>query len=72
VDGQLDLHGFRCDVTLSVTHEPLGSDRARFTTTAILDRRAFGLRWDLRVVGSDRLISPEVRLEITLVADRLA
>jgi polyisoprenoid-binding protein YceI len=54
-----------------VRHEPLGRSAARFTTTAVLDRRAFGLRWDLAAVGSDRLIAREVRLEIELVAERV-
>jgi len=71
VDGALDLNGCRCDMPLSVRHEPLGRSATRFTTTAVLDRRAFGLRWDLAAVGSDRLIAREVRLEIGLVAERM-
>ncbi|HEY6743397.1 MAG TPA: YceI family protein, partial [Lapillicoccus sp.] len=71
VEGALDLNGCRCDMPLSVRHEPLGRSAARFTTTAVLDRRAFGLRWDLAAVGSDRLIAREVRLEIRLVAERM-
>jgi polyisoprenoid-binding protein YceI len=71
VEGALDLNGNRGDLPLNVRHEPLGRSAARFTTTAVLDRRAFGLRWDLAAVGSDRLIAREVRLEIELVAERV-
>lgn len=72
VDGDLDLNGYRCDLPLSVRHEPLRWSAARFTTTAVLDRRAFGLRWDLAAVGSDRFIAREVRLEIGLLAERVS
>jgi polyisoprenoid-binding protein YceI len=72
VDGDLDLNGYGCDLPLSVRHEPLGWSTARFTTTAIIDRRAFGLRWDLAAVGSDRFIAREVRLEIGLLAERVS
>ena len=50
-------------------HEPLGRSAAPFTTTAVLDLRAFGLRWDVAAVGSDRLIAREGRLKIRLVAE---
>ena len=72
VDGELDLNGHRCPVALSVTHTPLDVTTRQFTTTAVLDRRAFGLRWDLAVVGRDRFVAREIRLEIGLVAARVA
>jgi polyisoprenoid-binding protein YceI len=72
VDGTLELHGHRGDVSLSVIQQSAGTGTARFTATAVLDRRAFGLRWGHGVVGGDRLIAREVRLEIALAVDRIA
>jgi polyisoprenoid-binding protein YceI len=71
VDGALELNGHCVNLPLSVCSEPLGRCTARFTTTAVLDRRAFGLRCDLPVVGRDRLIAREIRLQIGLVARRV-
>ena len=73
VEGVLQLHGRAASVPLQVRAAQPGRPGARsrsFTASTSIDRRDFGLRWDLAVVGGDRLVARQVRFDIALTAVR--
>jgi polyisoprenoid-binding protein YceI len=61
VDGELTLHGVTRQVPLTVEEPAFGDRRARFSATAQLNRREFGIRITGGVVIADRVT---VSLEI--------
>jgi polyisoprenoid-binding protein YceI len=61
VDGELTLHGVTRQVPLTVEEPAFGGRRARFSATARLNRREFGIRITGGVVIADRVcISLEI------------
>jgi polyisoprenoid-binding protein YceI len=77
VRGDLTIRGVTKPVVLSVEREgqvndPWGSERIGFTATAKLDRRDFGLTWNVALEAGGLLVGNEVRIELIVEAVREA
>lgn len=69
VSGELTIRGVARPVTLDVTYhatvaDPWGGERAIFSASAKLDRRDFGIGWNMPLDGGGLLVSNEISLEI--------
>jgi len=69
VTGDLTIHGVTKPVVLDVTQEgrskdPWGGERVGFSATAHIDRRDFGLEWNVPLETGGVLVGHEVRISI--------
>jgi len=73
LEGQLTIRGATRPVSLATEYlghvaDPWGGERAVFTATGTLNRRDWGLTWNLPLNGGGLLVSEEIRIEIELEA----
>jgi polyisoprenoid-binding protein YceI len=71
--GELTLRGVTRPVTLAAeylgyTADPWGGHRAVFTAAGTIDRRDWGLTWNLPLDGGGLVVSDQIRIEIELEA----
>jgi polyisoprenoid-binding protein YceI len=69
VHGDLEIRGARRPVTLYVVNEgrvtdPWGNDRVGYTATTSINRKDFGLTWNLALEAGGVLVGDEVRITI--------
>ncbi len=73
VTGTLDMHGVTKEITLPVTYlgavkDPWGNDKAGFETTAKLNRKDFGMVWNVALDAGGWILSEDVKVHINLEA----
>ncbi len=71
VTGDLTLHGVTREITLAVDYlgtarDPWGNDRAGFSTSTKLDRKAYGIVWNQTLDAGGLLLGDEVEVTIAL------
>ena len=69
VTGDLTIRGVTRPVTLNVVHEgsgkdPWGGERAAFTATGKVNRKDFGLAWNVPLEAGGVLVGDEVKISI--------
>jgi polyisoprenoid-binding protein YceI len=73
VTGTLTLHGVAKEVTLPVTlagpvKDPRGNEKVGFETTTNLNRKDYGITWNLALDAGGVVVSDEVQISINLEA----
>ena len=73
VTGTLDMHGVTKEITLPVTYlgavkDPWGNDKAGFETTAKINRKDFGMVWNVALDAGGWILSEDVKVHINLEA----
>jgi polyisoprenoid-binding protein YceI len=76
VVGDLALHGVTREVALEVEHlgttkDPWGVEKTAFYAETTLDRKEFGLRWNMAMEAGGVLVGEEVKLEIGVEATKV-
>ena len=71
VEGTLDLRGILKPMSLEVTYhgvakDPWGSERAGFSTSAVLNRKEFGMVWNAALDNGGVILGDDVTLTIDL------
>lgn len=69
LDGDLTIRGVTQPVTLQVTNEgrvidPWGNDRIGYSATTSINRKDFGLEWNMALEAGGVLVGDEVRITI--------
>lgn len=69
VVGDLTIRGTTREVTLDVEYQgegrdPYGNDKRAYTATAKIDRRDFGLLWNVALEAGGLLVSNDIRITI--------
>ena len=75
VTGDLTIRGTTRSITLDVEREgegvdPWGNVKAAFAATTTLNRKDFGLNWNVALEAGGVLVSEKIKLEITIQAAR--
>ncbi len=71
VEGDLELHGVRRPLALDlefhgVGTDPYGNVRAGFTATTELNRKDFGLEWNVALDGGGVLVSEKIKINLDI------
>src|SRR5688500_5640581 len=77
VTGDLTIRGTTRSITLDVEREgegidPWGNVKAAFAASTTLNRKDFGLNWNVALEAGGVLVSEKIKLEITIQAARQA
>ncbi len=77
ITGDLTVHGVTRPVVLDATYEgtgkdPWGGERAGFSATTTIDRRAFGLEWNKALETGGVLVGEKVELNLEVEAVKAA
>jgi polyisoprenoid-binding protein YceI len=75
--GDLTIRGATRPITLDVSFEgrskdPWGGERAGFTATGKIDRRDFGLTWNVALETGGILVGHDIKIEIDVQAVKVA
>lgn len=75
VAGDLTIKGVTRSVTFDVDYlgyvvDPWGGDRIVFSASTSIDRRDFGVTWNMALEAGGLLVSNEIKIEIELEATR--
>jgi polyisoprenoid-binding protein YceI len=75
VTGDLTIHGHTRPVVLDVTSEgriidPWGGERVGFSATTKIDRRDFGLTWNVAIEGGGITVGHDVKIALEVEAIR--
>jgi polyisoprenoid-binding protein YceI len=75
IDGDLTIKGITCPISLETEYRgsginPSGVEVAGFEATGKLNRKDFGLNWNQTLESGGVLVSDEVKIAITLQANR--
>ncbi len=77
VTGDLTMHGVTKPVTLKATEEgrardPWGNDRIAFSATAKLDRKEFGLQWNVALETGGVMVGDDIKINLDVELVRQA
>jgi polyisoprenoid-binding protein YceI len=75
LDGDLTVNGITRPVTFElefngVTQDPFGNTRAGFSASATVNRKDFGLQWNVVLEAGGVLVSDKIRIELEVEAVR--
>ena len=76
-DGELTIKGITREVALQVEQlgtvkDPWGNERAAFSAKTAIDRKDFGLTWNVALETGGILVSDKVKIFIDVEADKQA
>jgi polyisoprenoid-binding protein YceI len=73
IDGKLTIHGVTRDVSLAATFEgragdPWGGSRVGYTASTTINRKDYGLTWNMAIETGGVVVGDEVRIELNVEA----